>query len=287
MSITSTIHYTASTKDQDTSLITEIGDNKVYIILDGHGPNPTGKIFVTNLKQKFTEKLAGIDFTNDITQQIKTMFNEVNNELNKPEYFRGGSTATLVLITKEKMFIATVGDSDVYLFSPDNKLTQLNTNHSGTSKTEMLRLKPYSSMRIEYNLVNKYTGGPSQVWSKDDVFIPLDGRYHHYKNRMQEPAIYMSVGGNQLASTRSIGDYALKPHGIICEPDVSEHTIPVPGSQLLIASDGFWDCWTREELITELSDETKKLHVHKKSVELNAQYFGSAPDDNTLIHIHF
>jgi len=287
MSTRSNVYYKPSTKDQDTSLITEIGDNKLYLVLDGHGPNPTGKTFVNKLKEKFSEKFAGIDFTIDITSQMKTMFNEVNNELNKPEYFRVGSTATLVIITKEKMFIVTVGDSDVYLFSPDNKLTQLNAIHSGTSKTEMLRLKAYPSMRIEYTLVNPYSRGPTQVWNADDTLIPLHCGYHHFKNRMDEPAIYMCAVGSQLASTRSIGDYALKPHGIICEPDISEHPVPLSGSQLLIASDGFWDCWTREELITELSDASKKMNIHNKSVELNNTYFVDAQDDNTLIHIHF
>lgn len=287
MSIITNSYYKPSTKDQDTSLITEIGDNKLYLILDGHGSNPAGKAFVTNLKQTFSEKFAGIDFTKDITSQMKTMFNEVNDELNKPEYFRVGSTATLVIITKEKMFVVTVGDSDVYLFNSDNELLQLNAIQGGTSKTEMIRLKAYPCIQIKYNLVNPNFGGPTQVWNEDDEFIPLNGVYHHYKNRMCEPAVYMYAGINNLASTRSIGDYVLKPHGIICEPDVSEYPVPSPGSQLLIGSDGFWDCWSREELIVELSDASKKMTIHTKSIELNTQYFGSNPDDNTLIHIHF
>ena len=60
---------------------------------------------------------------------------------------------------------------------------------------------------------------------------------------MKEPTTYISVNriSNKLAMTRSLGDYVLKVHGVTCEPEINEYPLPNHKTQILIASNGFWD----------------------------------------------
>lgn len=275
--------YRPSTKDQDTMYIKEINGYKVFIVLDGHGFN--SKKYVELIKFKFNEKLVTFNFESNIKEQLKQMFINIDRECNISNYKSSGTTCSLVMITKDKMYVASVGDSDVYLFKNDHTLIKLNPDHNGLCRKEMERLKSYPTTQIVYDS-NKFLG-QKPVWT-NDKFNEMDATIHYYKNRMGEPAVYIKNVSSMLGMTRSIGDYHLKKAGIICIPEVNEFDIPSTGDQLLIASDGFWDCWSQEELIQELADLEKRKLVHKTSQMLNKYYFSNETcDDNSLIHIEF
>lgn len=275
--------YKPSTKDQDTRLIKEFNGNKFFLILDGHGAN--SKKYVELVKFKFNERLEKIDLSLDVEEQLRQIFGSIDRECNINEFKMSGTTCSLVIITPEKMYVATVGDSDVYLFNKDNELHKLNIDHNGLSKKEMERLKKFPSTQIVYASNKMF--GERLVWA-NGKFNEMDKNLHYNKNRMGEPAIYFKSKGSMLAVSRSIGDYHLKAAGIICTPEITVHELPKVGEQLLIASDGFWDCWSKEELIEELIDMEKRLNLHKTSLLLNKYYFGcETADDNSLIHIKF
>ena len=279
-------YYLKGMKDQDTHLVIDTCDYKIFGVFDGHGTY--GQEYVISAKEKFAEKLVKLDFSKEINSQIITIFNEINAFLELPKYVSTGCTVSFLIITKEKMYVVTVGDSDIYIFDEEHNLEILNNPHGGTNEEEMKRLKEFPNTTINFaTTTGKFT---DPVWT-DDKMIPIDAsKYQYFKNRMNEPAIYIcsKLVPHKLAMTRSLGDYGLKSHGIICTPEIKEFPFPKSKSQVLIASDGFWDSWKKEELITELSDIEKRKNVHKTSVELSTFYFGkSSMDDNTLIHLFF
>ena len=278
--------YSKGQKDQDTHLIIDNKDYKIFIVLDGHGIH--GTEYVNSVKSLLAEKLVTIDYSTDAQTKIKQVFEDINKVLNVSKYNATGCTASILFILKDKIIVANVGDSDVYMFDDDHNLTLLSGSHSGTNKDEMERLKAFPHTKIVYATTQGTFD--SLVWN-DDKMNPFDGaKFHYCKNRMNEPATYICSKSisNKLAMTRSLGDYALKSHGVSWEPEIHEYPLPKSKSQILIASDGFWDSWREEELIKELADIEKRKNVHKTSVDLSTFYFGKGnADDNTLIQITF
>jgi serine/threonine protein phosphatase PrpC len=278
--------YSKGQKDQDTHHIIDTNDFKIFIVLDGHGVY--GTEYVNSVKSLLAEKLVTIDYNTDTNTKIRQVFKDVNTQLNISKFIGTGCTASIVFILKDKMIVANVGDSDVYMFDDDHNLTLLSGTHSGTNKDEMERLKEFPHTKIVY-ATTKGTFD-SLVWSNDKMNQFDGAKFHYCKNRMEEPATYICCNtiSNKLAMTRSLGDYALKSYGITWEPEIREYPLPTLKSQILIGSDGFWDSWTEKELIKELGDVEKRKNVHKTSIDLSTFYFGKGTaDDNTLIHITF
>ncbi|OQS04768.1 hypothetical protein THRCLA_03019 [Thraustotheca clavata] len=100
-----------------------------------------------------------------------------------------------------------------------------------------------------------------------------------------------------LAFTRSLGDFYMHYYGITHEPDVIEvnldklnHGNDPPTFNLVLASDGIWDCWkygeaaafVLESLTHHDATSTAKLFM-KKNKELSRGVFGSQVDNMTAI----
>jgi serine/threonine protein phosphatase PrpC len=284
-------YYTPSTKDQDVFFYCVAGDYQVIVVLDGHGH--FGKEFAILVKQKFIAKLQVADFTLPIKSLITNIFETTNTELDEPKFKASGCTATMILLSKTKMIVANVGDSDAFIFDENLKLIKLTQDHCLTTKSEVERINSYSKSKglensITFATRNPYGYGKVPLWDKDMNLQPLDPRYHFNRNRMGEIAAYIemiNVGvPTMINMTRSIGDYKLKNIGISATPDISVYDRPIAGTNLLVGSDGFWDCWTIAELESELADEDKRKLIHSTSVRMTNFYFGKGNgDDNTLV----
>jgi len=283
--------YTPSFKDQDVFFTCVVGDFQVIVVLDGHGN--FGKEFAILVKQKFIAKLQVADFTLPIESLITNIFETTNSELYEPKFNATGCTATMILLSKTKIIVANVGDSDAFIFDENLKLIKLTKDHCLTTKSEIERITSYSKSNgletsITFATRNPQGYGKVPLWDKDMNLNPLDPRYHFSRNRMGEIAAYIEMINSEVSPminmTRSIGDYKLKNIGISATPDISVYERPVAGTSLLVGSDGFWDCWTIDELESELADENKRKLIHSTSVRMTNFYFGKGNgDDNTLI----
>jgi serine/threonine protein phosphatase PrpC len=284
-------YYTPSTKDQDVFFNCVAGDYQVIVVLDGHGI--FGKEFAILVKQKFIAKLQEADFTLPIESLITNIFEKTNSELEEPKFKATGCTATMILLSKTKMIVANVGDSDAFVFDENLKLIKLTQDHCLTTKSEIERINSYSKSKgletsVTFATRNPYGYGKVPLWDKDMNLKPLDPRFHFNRNRMGEVAAYIEILDTEVSPminmTRSIGDYKLKEIGISATPDIRVYDRPVVGTNLLVGSDGFWDCWTIAELESELADEDKRKLIHNTSVRMTNFYFGKGNgDDNTLI----
>ncbi len=284
-------YYTPSSKDQDVSFNCVAGDYQIVSVLDGHGT--FGKEFALKVKEKFIDKLSKTDFSKPIEQNLTKIFEETNSELYDIKYRASGCAATLVLISKTKIIVAHVGDSDAYLFDDEYKLVKLTQEHSLTTKSEIERILAFSKEKgIEVSITfatrDPYGYGKVPLWDSNLNLKPMNTNFHFCRNRMGEIASYIEIIGTELSPmlnmTRSIGDYTLKNAGIVATPNILTFERPASGSKLLVGSDGFWDIWTISELQSELSDKGKAKKIHETSVRQTDFYFGKGNgDDNTLM----
>ena len=151
-----------------------------------------------------------------------------------------GTTATVLYMRGKELWVASVGDSRAVLGSRRGRklmATDLSVDHKLEIPTERARIDASGGQ------VRPASGGKSstlRVWA--------DG----------------AVG---LAMSRSIGDGALKPLGVIAEPEVTHSTLhPAIGKGdgdlfLLVASDGVWEFIPSQEAAgvigASLADATK------------------------------
>ena len=277
-------------KDQDLTFYFDADEYKICVVLDGHGKN--GNEFVNKIKDKVIEKVKSFDFSQPLSNQINTMCITIDDELKHPMYNYTGSTMTLVFLSNNKMIVVNIGDSDVYIQT--DVLTKLSSNTSLIEKNEHYRITQTSN---KSEIVYDSRAGldyETKVRDIDGNLVPRNSKFHYVKNRMGDSAIYLRVYSEDIKNYqrlnmgRSIGDYFLKQYGVSNIPDIQEYPRPPKGSQLLIASDGFWDSWTLGELQETLQDPTKRFIIHQISNELSKKYFGDGNgDDNSLIHIIF
>ena len=53
----------------------------------------------------------------------------------------------------------------------------------------------------------------------------------------------------QLALSRALGDFSLKPHGLIATPSVSYHMVNENDLYVIMASDGVWDVLKEQDVM--------------------------------------
>jgi serine/threonine protein phosphatase PrpC len=165
---------------------------------------------------------------------------------------RGGTTCTMVVIIKNKLFTANVGDSKSLLCSHVNSVQELSTDQSLEKFEEFKRINDcgglavYDNQSCEKNLC-------SSIYSKNeyDEFIKT-ANGHYYKNVSKEWATLVSSpsGDDALAMSRSLGDLSLKRYGVIPNPDINCIDLDEIFNNLekstvcvVTASDGLWDNW--------------------------------------------
>ena len=317
MSFIEESHYHPSKKDQDLKFVVKKDKFTAYIMLDGHGLY--GHEFVRKVELIVFRKLATLNDSiityesvlstlckevgNTIgpdlsiyldefySEFLNRLFIDTNDELACEKYNNTGCAMSVVIITPSRMYVANVGDSDVYLFNNKTDLIKLTTDHSGLSPTEMYRLKSYPNTEIFY-VSNK--SQLKQVWNSDKTLLPIDPTFDYMINEAGEPITYVCYLDRMdlrfpiiksMCLSRSIGDYFFKTIGVISEPSISIFNKPISNEILLIGSDGFWDGWKKDDLKYTLCSDPS--NIFSKSMKLNEVAFGRFVDDNSLFVIRF
>ena len=114
---------------------------------------------------------------------------------------------------------------------------------------------------------------------------------HYIRNVEGDFAAYYGNGQNlKLSLTRSIGDFEFKDkHALSAIPEIKHISRPLSEDEfIIIASDGFWDCWKYSEIVPmiKFQKESNVSFSEFESFQKNRAYnlFGNNPDD-TLIYI--
>jgi serine/threonine protein phosphatase PrpC len=109
----------------------------LFCILDGHG----GSEVVNFVKERLPDLIKNnISNLTPITETINNSFNKIDEELKFYDSDYTGSTATLVIISDNKIYCGNVGDSKSYLID-NEKVIQISTDHKCTNEEEGIRIK--------------------------------------------------------------------------------------------------------------------------------------------------
>ncbi|KAF8769784.1 hypothetical protein HU200_006398 [Digitaria exilis] len=74
-----------------------------------------------------------------------------------------------------------------------------------------------------------------------------------------------------LAMARSLGDFRLKRHGVVSEPEVTHHRVGRGDLFIVLATDGVWDVLSNEEVVSIVCATPRKQHASKAVAEAAAQ----------------
>ena len=172
----------------------------LFCLFDGHG----GDKVSTYLQKHFGEKMkAYINISGDEEIDFEKLFKEIDEEFNHFQYYKIGSTATIIYITKDLnnkiiLYCINVGDTKCIL-------TQTN-----------------GSRKLSY----------------DDL---VNDQNEH--NRIIKDGGYIKNGRvcGELMISRAFGDWESKQYGVICSPHVTRLEINENSKYIILASDGVWD----------------------------------------------
>lgn len=137
-------------------------DLGLYLIADGMGGHKAGEVASRMAVETMADYWRKIHdnkppsflepISRDIPEEAKHLINSIaltniiiHEAQKKPEYHRMGSTVSAVLVGKDCIWTANVGDSPIYLFE-QGRLTQISEEHSIEAEQKSMGLTdPYGS----------------------------------------------------------------------------------------------------------------------------------------------
>ncbi|KAK7497895.1 hypothetical protein BaRGS_00010766 [Batillaria attramentaria] len=211
-----------------------IGRLAVYGVFDGHGGARASRFASQYLHKILLDKFPKGDVL-AVEKEIKKCLIDVFKKLDedflkeaarqKPSW-KDGTTAVVVLVINNTLYIANLGDSKSILcrYKEEDKKcvpVPLTTDHNPSVYAERMRIQK--------------AGGHVR-----------DGRV-------------MGI----LEVSRSIGDGPYKNHGVTCLPDVKRCQLTSSDRYIMIACDGLWKSFTMEESIQFVESVLQDESVHK------------------------
>ncbi|CAL1292721.1 unnamed protein product [Larinioides sclopetarius] len=199
-----------------------------YAVYDGHGGVRASKFASCHLHQNLAEKFPKVplpQIEKEIKRTLTEAFRKTDEEFlkqatkTKPSW-KDGTTAIVVLVLHNILYIANLGDSKAILCRYSKKSGKyvaipLSSDHSPQDYTERMRIQK--------------AGGNVR-----------DGRV-------------MGV----IEVSRSIGDGQYKALGITCIPDIKRCQLTDDDAFILLACDGLWKVFTSEEVLSIVLDSKK------------------------------
>ena len=211
---------------------------QIFGVFDGHGDD--GHIISKEIKEYFLEyfnkvnlekrdniyeKICGnnyqeiFDLFKEIDKKLHEKYSEENNICNN-----SGTTASLIILFKNKIISVNLGHSKSILIDKDDKIIQLNRCHIPELDEE--------KKRIEEN------GGEvkRQEWSKEGP------KRIFYKNDTTKNYSGLSV-------SRSFGDFSSEEIGVITIPEIKEFDVNYSDVNIMvIGTNGIWEFLTNEKV---------------------------------------
>ena len=279
----------------------------VTTVCDGHGiyGQHYSNMVVTLLPQSVTQRFDEV-LTNPLVTLKEIFFIVTNKIKDQMEHKHGGTTATITILSDGRLIVANVGDCEalikIDLASSDLIIERNGTIISNDSTNNVIRAT------VDHNISNTAeinrvlaTGAEIKYASNKgfarqvDVFTKVeengevklvqnphsDQEGGFVSNMSKDPAVYF-YGGITLNMTRSIGDW--KGIYISSEPDVTCITwTPGKRARLLVASDGYFNCFSEEDQLNELSFDLKPTEICLRGHTAVGKTFGHRYADNTTI----
>ncbi|CAK59228.1 unnamed protein product (macronuclear) [Paramecium tetraurelia] len=243
---------------------------KLFAVSDGHGLN--GHLVSNFIKQTLPKHFHKylVDNQEDIKMQIARAFTITNREIwnSNTDTNLSGSTTASVLITKDNIYTANVGDSRAILCKFDQiwKIVPLTRDHKPDDPEEMKVIIDAGGRVEQQKDFHGNPIGPFRVWLQ-----------------------YIQAPG--LAMSRSFGDKVGAQAGVTAIPEIKEFPLTKHNQFIIVASDGVWDYMSNEEvmgLVIPYFEKDNPEHAAEKVVKEAIQAWrrnSLARDDITCIVI--
>ncbi|CAD8121813.1 unnamed protein product [Paramecium sonneborni] len=252
------IQYTGQNKiNQDIyKLIPKFCGNENYWyfqVSDGHGTNghQVAQFIQESLPQYIEEDLKQLKNQFEQKRQIETIlkqsFKKTNQELLKSgiDVTYSGSTTIVVIVLKNELYCANIGDSRAIIGRYDDKLSviELSKDHKPDCFLEQTRILSKGGRVLPYCDEDGQSIGPARVWIMNQ-----------------------DVPG--LAMSRSFGDYVASQVGVICEPEIIKYSLQQSDKFIIIASDGIWEFLQNDIVIQIVYEFYQKGDLNGACVKL-------------------
>ena len=241
-----------------------VGVDAFFGVFDGHGGQRAADWVSVHLYKFF---LASDGFkAGDLERGLREAFEESEREFMKLamsvddplKEMHDGTTAVVVAIAGNKLFVANCGDSEAVLCRRRHALKLTETHNPKDN--------PEESQRV----------------------IDAGGRI--YNRRVGHPAFNPAV--MSIAVSRSIGDAGFKherytkgkPSGLIAGAYVTSTTLTEDDAFVLLACDGLWDVMTPEEAVQMIREQMAKKKDPQTIAELVAEWaYANGSTDNITV----
>lgn len=131
-------------------------DFGIFAICDGMGGAKNGKEASSFVVSRLSERRECLQDKNNL-EGLNDIIRDLNNSLVKKYKNKAGTTLALVIITKEKIYYANVGDSRIYFFI-DNRLYKVSEEHNQAREFE----KDGFNVQGGKNILTQYIGIPEE-----------------------------------------------------------------------------------------------------------------------------
>lgn len=223
-----------------------------YAVFDGHGGARCSKFLAESFHNMLAKNQSVGTKPDEAIHQVWMLAEDKflgicskKYEKNKADgdssaFQKSGSTAAVVLVVGDTIYVANCGDSHVYLYREGQPPLRLSDDHNTDNQKECARVKNAGG-EVRQELVRRQTG------------CCVTERVPAGKHRVWP-------GG--LAITRSFGDYHAKltafggvPDSVLYEfEELRKMDVEPQWRGLVIASDGAWDALSPDAVWKSLSD---------------------------------
>jgi len=212
--------------NEDSFLVDKALD--LYVVADGMGGHKAGEVasrMVVDTMSNYWRKVRGGNYpvflspiNRDISDNAKHLINSIvlcnmliHEGQKKPQYHRMGSTVSALLVDKDVLWVANVGDSPVYLFD-HGRLIQVSEEHSmeAEQKSSGLFGGSEKSNRSLKNVLTRVLGltekvnvfiSPIRPEAGDLLLMCTDG----LTNFVPQPAIKTILDDSSISLERRAG----------------------------------------------------------------------------------
>lgn len=285
-------------------IILKSGDEAIIeVVFDGHGIS--GKLIADLAVSESRNYIyKNIDnFEIDHILFFNTLISNLDNKIQTKYRYEGGTTATINILLKGKIYNCNCGDSDSKLFSKHKNL-----HKESDIFTDILNIsKSHSPLdKEEFDYIRENKPDVKFMYKMGNIEHPIYDESGNLNDVSNIGLVPKNVNGDlptvitdsirYLAMTRSIGDGDLsRKDPSICVYDISDIISSEYDLCLVIASDGLWDNWKDENIKNFVFNETNLMTLKeengikkvtdlllKKNDTIGKRNFGRHRDNTTL-----
>jgi protein phosphatase PTC2/3 len=200
------------------------------------------------------------DFTTNIEKAFKETFLAVDEALKHEaliEPLYAGTTACVALLRENELVVSNVGDSRAVLARRHR--TKINEEDDSVDNDVDVHTSS-TTQQEEWETIDLSKDQNPDLPEEQSRIESMGGFVSPPPEPGLSARVWLDPGCTQigLAMSRSMGDHAVKPVGVIAEPVVSTHHVTIDDEFLILASDGVWEFVASHEAVRVVSDN---LHL--------------------------